>query len=65
MFLVMKSATVFNWEMADKDRDGLLKRKIMQEGEKQASKKIVEKINLKLICFLGKGSLCSGKTGET
>lgn len=48
--------------MADKVRNGLLKQ-ITQKGEKQASKKIVEKLNLKPICLLGKGSLCSSKAG--
>lgn len=52
--------------MADKDT-WVIKRKITQEGEKQASKqaskKIVEKINMKPISLLGKGSLCSSKTG--
>lgn len=48
---------------ADKDRDGLLKRKTSQEGEKQASKKVVKKINLKPVYLLGEGCLCSSKTG--
>lgn len=69
MVLVMNSAAVFSWEMGSwlVRTDVLLKTKVTQEGEKNASKEqAVEKINLRPIYLVGntgKINLCRSKTG--